>query len=186
LTTQLAGGSLQPCREPGRFSEMMHDGKVRTFGLGLAVLTLICGPALLLSACHGGRPGGLFGRVTPPAATSAVPGLTPTPSVRTLGGTGAGTAVPSFRAPTPMTTAEPESARTSTPVPPPSVVPASGGRIAFASDRDGSEQIHVMNADGSDVVRLTTGPSTNTGPAWSPDGCRLVFVSDRDGHPNIY
>ena len=79
MTTQLAGGSLQPCREPGRFSEMMHDGKVRTFGLWLAVLTLICGPALLLSACHGGRPGGLFGRVTPPAATSAVPALTPTP-----------------------------------------------------------------------------------------------------------
>ena len=61
-----------------------------------------------------------------------------------------------------------------------------GSRIAFVSDRDGNDEIYVMNADGSNPVRLTTGPSSDFGPAWSPDGARIAFATDRDGNAEIY
>jgi TolB protein len=41
-----------------------------------------------------------------------------------------------------------------------------GRQIAFASDRAGSFEIYVMNADGSGQTRLTTGGGAN--PSWSP------------------
>jgi len=43
-----------------------------------------------------------------------------------------------------------------------------------------------MNADGSDLTRLTDHPADDWGPSWSPDGLRLVFTSDRDGDNEIY
>lgn len=58
--------------------------------------------------------------------------------------------------------------------------PGLTGRIAFVSDRDGSPEIYVMNADGSGVTRLTS-DAVNVSPAWSPDGSRIVFMSNRDG-----
>ena len=54
-----------------------------------------------------------------------------------------------------------------------------GKRIAFASFRDNQWNIYVMNADGSDVRKLTDG-SFNVNPAWAPDGRQLLFQSDRD------
>ena len=52
-----------------------------------------------------------------------------------------------------------------------------GSRIAFASDRDGPLALYVMNADGSDVVRLATGGvGTAWHPTWSPDSQRLAFT----------
>ena len=43
-----------------------------------------------------------------------------------------------------------------------------------------------MNADGSGVARLTDSEATDADPAWSPDGRRIAFASDRDGGSNIY
>ena len=60
------------------------------------------------------------------------------------------------------------------------------GRIAFVSARDGDADIYVMNADGSGVVRLTDNDSSDLDPAWSPDGGRIVFVSDRDNDVEKY
>ena len=59
-------------------------------------------------------------------------------------------------------------------------------KIAFVSDRDGNEEIYVMNANGTGQVRLTDMVDSDTSPRWSPDGTKIVFESDRDGNREIY
>jgi Tol biopolymer transport system component len=60
-------------------------------------------------------------------------------------------------------------------------------RIAFASDRGGSNEIFVMDADGSHLVRLTSGPGSPNGePDWSPDGTKFVFHSTRTGNFDVF
>jgi TolB protein len=54
-----------------------------------------------------------------------------------------------------------------------------GNRIVFSSDREGQEDIYTINADGSDLTRLTIDPASDTGPSWSPDGMRIIFSSKR-------
>jgi Tol biopolymer transport system component len=69
-----------------------------------------------------------------------------------------------------------------------------GSKIAFASGRGGGEghvfanNVFVMNADGSDQVRLTFEPDhlSSVQPSWSPDGARLAFASDREGDWEIF
>lgn len=56
-----------------------------------------------------------------------------------------------------------------------------GSRIAFL--RDGS--IHVMNATGSSVTRLSFA-CCDSHPSWSADGSRIVFASSRTGVNGIY
>lgn len=61
------------------------------------------------------------------------------------------------------------------------VKPAAFGKIVFVSDRDGNREIYTMNADGTNQTRLTFNTFFEGGPRWSPDGTKIVFVSDRDG-----
>lgn len=61
-----------------------------------------------------------------------------------------------------------------------------GRKIAFVSERDGNSEIYMMNADGSDVTRLTDHSADDWGASWSPDGRKIAFVSDRDGNDEIY
>ena len=66
-----------------------------------------------------------------------------------------------------------------------------GLRIAFQSDRHAPTtnnsccvtSLYVMNADGTDVTRLTTG-SNDKLPRWSPDGSTIAFMSSRNGGIN--
>jgi dipeptidyl aminopeptidase/acylaminoacyl peptidase len=61
------------------------------------------------------------------------------------------------------------------------------GKIAFDSNRqDSNRDIYTMNADGSELTRLTTDVSIEKEPAFSPDGKRLSFSSDRSGTFQIY
>ena len=54
------------------------------------------------------------------------------------------------------------------------------------SEREGDNEIYVMDTDGSNVVQLTHNTAFDTSPSWSPDGRRIVFVSDRDEATEIY
>jgi Tol biopolymer transport system component/serine/threonine protein kinase len=60
-------------------------------------------------------------------------------------------------------------------------------RIAFVSNRSGSSEIWVADADGSNQVQLThfAGPETGTA-RWSPDGQQVVFDSHVRGHADVY
>jgi len=62
------------------------------------------------------------------------------------------------------------------------------GKIAFDTNRDGNEEIYVMNPDGTGQTRLTNDAAGDFGPAWSPDGTKIafnrgfdIFVMNADG-----
>ena len=62
-----------------------------------------------------------------------------------------------------------------------------GTKIAFASERSGSWEIWVCDADGSDALQLTRfGKGDTDRPQWSPDSRRLAFHSTVEGHPEVY
>lgn len=62
-----------------------------------------------------------------------------------------------------------------------------GRRIAYESNvgtvpRELTNEIWLVNADGSHQVRLTRNALNDDHPSWSPDGRWLVFASERPGH----
>lgn len=50
-----------------------------------------------------------------------------------------------------------------------------GDRVAFISDRDGNLELYLMNANGSELTRLTDSAGNEGHPTWSPDGTVIVF-----------
>jgi TolB protein len=63
-----------------------------------------------------------------------------------------------------------------------------GEKIAFASDRDGTSRIYVVNVDGTGLIKLTNASAGDLSPRWSPDGKQIAFsrtgslyIMDSDG-----
>lgn len=74
---------------------------------------------------------------------------------------------------------------------PPRISP-DGTQVAYALATMDEEEnayrsaIYCVPTGGGEPRRLTTGPKQDTAPAWSPDGTRLAFVSDRAGKPQVF
>ena len=71
-----------------------------------------------------------------------------------------------------------------------------GRRLAFATvskgqagpdhpDRYHGDQICIIDGDGSGLIQLTSGRGNHWSPCWGKDG-RIYFVSDSNGHTNIW
>jgi len=61
-----------------------------------------------------------------------------------------------------------------------------GAQVAFHSNRNGNMEIYVMDANLSELTRLTNNEANDMFPAWSPNGSQIAFHSNRDGNVEIY
>ncbi len=65
--------------------------------------------------------------------------------------------------------------------------PGKNGKIVFASKRDGKDALYVTRADGSNVSLVPNSTASDSEPAFSPNGKKIVFRSARqDGDWEIY
>ena len=62
------------------------------------------------------------------------------------------------------------------------VISPQGDKIAFSYKGD----IYVVNVNGGKALQITTNPSYEAMPVWSPDGKQIAFASDRNGNFDIY
>ena len=59
--------------------------------------------------------------------------------------------------------------------------------IAFSSNRGGSYDLYLMDADGRNPRRLTTDPGNEGEPTWTPNGSRIVFTATpKGGQPQLH
>jgi Tol biopolymer transport system component len=61
-----------------------------------------------------------------------------------------------------------------------------GKRLAFTSDRTGSNEVYTSSPNGSMLRQLTFTPGFDGAANWSPDSRMLVFDTERDGNGEIY
>lgn len=63
-----------------------------------------------------------------------------------------------------------------------------GKSIAFYSDRDGTRQVYIMDADGGNVRKVTGKFPMNEDPTWAPEGGRICFwaEAEKGAKENLY
>lgn len=62
-----------------------------------------------------------------------------------------------------------------------------GATLAFERVDGDFKQLHLQDiGDSGDPFPITSGAYNNTQPAWSADGTRIAFISDREGVPALY
>jgi dipeptidyl aminopeptidase/acylaminoacyl peptidase len=60
-----------------------------------------------------------------------------------------------------------------------------GDWIVFRNENVQSD-LYIIHPDGTGLRQLLDDTANDAEPAWSPDGTQVVFISDRDGNPEIY
>ena len=60
-----------------------------------------------------------------------------------------------------------------------------GASIVFTANIDGDFEIYSIEADGSNLTKLTDNSATDLDPTWSAHG-RIAFISDRDVGNEVY
>ena len=59
-------------------------------------------------------------------------------------------------------------------------------RDDWANPIEANTDIYLINSDGTGTIRLTAEPGADINPAWSPDGRKIAFASDRAGNREIF
>lgn len=128
-------------------------------------------------------------RVATPTAVITVAPITQTASLEAV------LPAPSDTAPPPPTdtavwtpTIAPTATPSDTPTPVPTPMGGGIGQLAFVSNISGTNQIYIINVDGTGMRQVTDMAEGACQPTWAPDGQRLAFTSpcssNKDFYPN--
>ncbi|MGD9872903.1 MAG: hypothetical protein AB7T27_01410 [Kiritimatiellia bacterium] len=60
------------------------------------------------------------------------------------------------------------------------------GKIAMVGNASGHKELYLCNADGGNLVQLTSDRAVSIAPKWSPDGRQILYTSFLKRFPDVY